>query len=107
MIYYPSLLVCIPIDKIKNYLLKPGTKHFLEFKNAGYMPSDDVKLFHDIEAQFNKGKAEGFRYDAERVSYSIIMELGTVTKYPFLTAWAEDAATPLPRFITAYRVKRK
>ena len=107
MICYPSNKVCFPMAKIKKYLLLPGSKHYREFQDVGYHPSDDFKLFKDIESQFDKKRAEGYRYDVNSISYSIIMQLGLNTKAPFLTAWTEDALAPLPRFVTAHRVKKE
>ena len=108
MICYPSDRVYFPVRKIQRYLLLPGTKHYSEFHDVGFCPSNDIELFKQIESQFDKKKAEGFRYDADSISYSIIMMLGmSDNKAPFLTAWQEDRISPLPRFVTAYRVSKE
>ncbi len=106
MIVYPSTKVYFPVNKIKKCLLLPGTKHSQEFFSVGYKPEDDLRLFRDIETQFNRKLAEGFRYDTNSVSYSIVMQLGVTVKKPFLTAWTEDGAAEFPRFVTAHRVTR-
>ncbi len=108
MICYPSDKVYFPVSKIQNYLLMPGSKHYSEFHAVGFNPLNGFELFKQIESQFDKKKAEGYRYDTDAISYSIIMILGLKTnRAPFLTAWQEDRLSPLPRFITAHRVAKE
>ena len=94
----------MPRAKIRDYLLKPHTNHSQEFFDVGYTPFDTEKLNHDINALFDESKATDFRFiGAEKVKFSIFMELGVTTKKRFRTVWQKDTRYAKPRFITAHR----
>lgn len=48
-------------DKIEKYMLKRGAKHAEDFFNVGYSEKDAVRLYRDIERQYDIKNAKWFR----------------------------------------------
>lgn len=94
--------------KISKFLLKPGAKHSAEFFDVGYTENDGQTLNADIYSQFDENFKTDVRASADGTeSFSIFMELGTVSKKTFRTVWQRDPGSEKPRLITAHREDKK
>ena len=103
--FYQSTKVIFNVSKIRKYLLDPTKAHFAEFEAVGYREQDDLRLFLDIEEQFDIDKAMFDRkYPNGDTGFSIIMQLGVETSKPFRTCWSLSSYIPIARFVTAYRI---
>ena len=70
----------------------------------GYTKNDTVRLYKDIERQYDIKNATGFRQNANgSIGYSIYMDLGIIKKRTFCTAWIIDEDGATPRLTSAYR----
>ena len=95
---------CMPLAKIKDFLLKPGAKHSEEFFEVGYSTGDIFRLNKDIETLFDETKAQDKKnFPDGRQRFSIFMDLGVNVKKRFRTVWQRDTEDSKPRFITAHR----
>lgn len=91
-------------DKIKKFLLKPGTKHYQEFYDAGYRPGETKLLALGIEEGYDETKAvDKFEEANGGARFSIFMDLGFGSKKRFRTVWKKDSPDSMPRLITAHR----
>lgn len=91
-------------DKIEKYMLKRGAKHAEDFFNVGYSEKDAVRLYKDIERQYDIKNAKGFRKNAKgETSYAIYMKLGVTKKRTFCTAWKIEKGSEIPKFVSGYR----
>lgn len=107
--HYPSKKIIIPYDKIRKFLLKPGTKHYNEFSELGYTPEDDVRLFKDIEKQFdmsNVTEPRVYEVTGEQ-GYTVYMYLGIKEKRLFRTGWKVIQDSNLLQFVSAFRVDER
>ena len=103
---YPSGKVSVPVAKIEDYLLNPEKAHSAEFFEAGYTLADGLRLFQDMEKQFDEEKALKRKTLANGFEeFVIYMSLGVNKKRTFRTVWRRDDMDIRPRFITAYRDK--
>ena len=103
---YPSGKVSVPVAKIEDYLLNPEKVHSAEFFEAGYTLADGLRLFQDMEKQFDEEKALKRKTLANGFEeFVIYMSLGVNKKRTFRTVWRRDDMDIRPRFITAYRDK--
>ena len=94
----------MPRAKIKDYLLKPGSRHAQEFFDVGYTPFDVEKLNRDIDTLFDASRITDKRSsEGGKERFSIFMELGVSVKKRFRTVWQKDTPDAKPRFITAHR----
>ena len=94
--------------KITKYCLDPSRVHYKEFVDVGYSKDDPERLKKDLlrglaenEAEISKPNAHG------DVSLTVYMKLGVTSKKTFRTGWQIDKETTHPKFVTAYRVKRR
>lgn len=96
--------------KIRDYLLSPknpGGKAAY-FKSLGYTTRNAGRFKKDLLKGLRENKA--FVYTPNKrgdVSISVIMELGVTRKEEVVTAWAIEAGSRNPHFVTAYPRKRK
>lgn len=95
-------------EKIEHYLLKNGTDHYKEFIDVGYSSDNPKQLKKDLlngiagnEAIETNPNGHGAK------SYTVYMKLGVTKKRTFKTIWQIDNKSINPRFITAYRVKKR
>ena len=103
---YPSAKIYVPYAKLRDYILKPNSKHSEEFFKVGYTDKDDYKLFQDIENNFDMEKAVRRVVFSEHVQeFVVYMMLGVTEKKVFRTVWRIDKLADMPRFITAFRDK--
>lgn len=93
----------IPDAKVKKYLLREGTKHFMEFSNVGYTLSDGERLKSDIANSFSYSKAVEKKTVGGSERFIVYMELGVTKTKRFRTVWQKETSDSTPRFITAYR----
>ncbi len=93
----------IPDAKVECYLLKEGTKHFIEFSNVGYTRSDGERLKSDIAENFDYSKAVEKKTVEGSERFNVYMDLGVGKTKRFRTVWQKDTPDSIPRFITAYR----
>lgn len=107
--HYPSDKIIVPYDKIRSFLLKPGSKHYSQFYNVGYRPDDDYRLFKDIEEQFDAARAvEPRTYPVTgELGYTVYMYLGITNKQLFLTAWKIIPESDLPQLVSVFHVRKK
>lgn len=106
--HYPSAKVIVPVAKIRNYLLKPGSKHYHEFIDVGYTPSKHVRLFKDIETEFDIDKASEYRQLPTGIQgFSVYMMLGVTKQRQFITCWKIVPYDNRPQFVTAYRIGKR
>lgn len=95
---------CVISDsKVEKYLLKAGTKHFMEFSNVGYSLFDRERLRSDIADNFSYSKAVEKKTVDGSERFIVYMELGVTIRKRFRTVWQKDTPDSTPRFITAYR----
>lgn len=71
-------------DKIEKYMLKRGAKHAEDFFNVGYSEKDSVRLYKDIEKQYDIKKTKGFRKNAKGEMSYAIYEIGSHEETNFL-----------------------
>ena len=103
---YPSIKICVTVNKIENYLLDFRRIHYREFADVGFARTDGYLLFQEIESQFDTQVSREYcSYDDGAVEFIKYMYLGKTKKRTFRTVWRIDKMSPLPRFITAYRDK--
>lgn len=94
---------CKP-DKMTKWNLNPEKKHFHEFEEVGYTPSDADLLMQHIHEGYDLSKArDDDPGDHCHRKFSISMELGVTEKRNFVTAWAVEKDGEEPKFVTAYR----
>lgn len=96
--------VYIHPDKISKFLLKKDAKHYKDFADVGYDPSDPQRLHDDIVKNYSDDKIED-RTETKggAVKYNVRMDLGVSKVRPFITGWRIDNPGAKPRFITAFR----
>lgn len=91
-------------DKIEKYMLKKGAKHAEDFFNVGYSEKDSVRLYKDIERQYDIKKAKGFRKsNSGEMRFAIYMRLGVNKKRTFCTSWYVEKIGDIPKLTSAYR----
>ena len=93
-------------SKITDYLLSPIKPHYNEFINVGYKEDEPNKLKSDILSQYDYNKAIDIEDTEHGQKFSILMNLGTISKHEFRTVWLIDKNTNKPRFVTAYVDRR-
>ena len=96
--------------KIRDYLLSPKNSggKAAYFKSLGYTTRNADSFKKDLLKGLRENKA--FVYTPNKrgdVSISVIMELGVTRKEEVVTAWAIEAGSKNPHFVTAYQRKRK
>lgn len=96
--------------KIKNYLLNPDKsngKHEL-FKGIGYTMKNSARFERDIRNGLKNNKAKKFLPNAYgHTLYNVTMSLGIGEKADILTVWQIDKGSNTPRFITAYKDRKR
>ena len=98
----------IPRNKVREFYLKPGAKHYDEFVDVGYTTRHYARLEGDLKKGLAKNSAVNRREDRYgNVRYDVYMELGVTRKKTFLTVWQILRGTKTPQIITAYRSERK
>ena len=91
-------------DKIEKYMLKKGAKHSEDFFRVGYTEKDSVRLYKDIERQYDIKKAKGFRNGNNgEIRFAIYMKLGVNKKRTFCTSWYIGQDSGIPKLTSAYR----
>ena len=91
-------------DKIYKFALKPDSKHYMDYINAGYTENDGEQLKRDLSKLYITGKKENIQYNEENgnIKFEISGELGK-NKLRFTTGWQIDKNDDKARFITGYR----
>ncbi len=90
----------MPIEKIRDFLLRPGAKHSNEFFDVGYTVYDVEKLNQDIYEIFDEENAVDVKiFDDGKEKFCIFMELCVLKKRRFRTVWQKDTPNSKPRFI--------
>lgn len=96
-------------DKV-GYLLSPEKSNgkWRFFKALGYTEHNPEALQRDLQEGIKNNGGEEFIKTAtgERV-YDVVMELGITSKANVRTAWQIDREGADPRFITAYKAKKR
>lgn len=91
-------------SKITDYCLKPGSKHYADFADVGFTPSDGDLLKAQFAEAFTKGERVDIRsgYN-DSVLFSVFANMGKTSQKRFRIVWQIDNGIENARFITAYR----
>lgn len=78
------------------------------FNALGYTEENPEELQHDLrEGLKNNGGEELIKTETGEHVYNVVMELGRTSKADVLTVWQIDREGDNPRFITAYKAKKR
>lgn len=78
------------------------------FKALGYERENAAELEHDLKAGLaENGGEESIKNGKGEKTYAVDMELGRTSKAQIRTIWQVDEEGADPRFITAYKAKKR
>lgn len=98
----------IESSKVKGYLLHNKGTHSKDFYEVGYKPTDSSVLIKDIKNNLLFSTAnESYKKESVYKTYIVDMDLGVTNSKRFRTIWELKYKSSKPRFITAFRIRRK
>ncbi|MGN1005345.1 MAG: hypothetical protein ACI4O8_02405 [Aristaeellaceae bacterium] len=98
----------IPDGKIYQYMLKPGSNHYRDFVEAGYVSeADGERLRQDILERCENAPFENIRYDDtyRLIRFDKYISLGP--GHRFVVGWKIESGSDTPKLVTCYRKERR